>query len=125
MGEFLVRRKSEINGLGVFTNKSIKKDEVFYEVPIEYLYDHPEPRFACIGGKVWVSDNKVLNWINHSCDANTLLDVNSKIPRLIAAREIEPGEEITCDYDTTEVGGTNVPCTCNSKKCKGEFMRIE
>ena len=124
MSDFLVKKKSRIHGIGIFTQKDIKKDTVFYEVPTELISNKPKPKWAHIGKNSWVSDEKVLNYINHSCDSNSILDI-SGLPKLTAKRDIKAEEEITVDYNETEKNGNKVLCNCKTEKCKKYFLRIE
>ncbi|MBD3362074.1 SET domain-containing protein-lysine N-methyltransferase [Candidatus Woesearchaeota archaeon] len=123
--KFLHKKKSKIHGFGIFTTKEIRKGAVFYKVPMDQVYDKPKPRFAHIGKNKYVKDTKILNWVNHSCNANTILDLTGKQPKLVAKRNIKAGEEITCNYNLTEKGGNKVKCTCKKEKCKKYFLRRE
>ena len=122
---FLKKRKSPIDGQGIFTEKAIKKGEKFYFIPLDKIVSVPTTSFAFIGNSRYVNDETVLNWLNHSCDSNSILDISTSEPFLLASKDIEPGEEITCDYNQTEKGGVEVVCKCKSKKCRGKFLRIE
>ncbi len=122
MGDFLVRKKSEIHGIGVFTNKNLKKGEVFYEVPLDFVFNLPEPRTTEVSKGKFVSDNMVLNWVNHSCNPSATLDRSGETPKIVAARDIEVGEEITDDYNITELGGAEISCNCGSANCRGVFL---
>ena len=124
MVELLIKKKSNIHKSGIFTTKSIEKGKIFYEVPAECILNRPKSKCAHIGKNTWVSDEKVLNYVNHSCDSNSILDITNK-PKLIAKREIKSGEEITVDYNKTEIKGEKVPCNCKSKNCKKYFLRIK
>ena len=120
---FLKKQKSQIDGFGIFTEKPIKKGDVFYEIPTDKISNVPIERFARIGDGQYVDDEAVLNWINHYCDANTKLELNEQ-PRLIALRDIGVNEEISCDYNETEIGGTKALCKCGHEKCKGFFSSV-
>ncbi|MCA9460195.1 MAG: SET domain-containing protein-lysine N-methyltransferase [Nanoarchaeota archaeon] len=120
----LEKRISKINGFGIFTKKTITKDSKFYQIPLNIVYSQTKPRCARIANNKYVSDDKVLNWINHSCDPNSKLDITEKNPLLIAIRDISQNEEITVDYNQTELGGTPVKCTCKSENCKGYFNTL-
>jgi SET domain-containing protein len=121
----LVKRRSKIHGFGIFTDRDIPKGKVFYEVPLGKLSNKSRPRFAFIGDGLWVNDPRILNWVNHSCDANTFFDIADGRLVLVARRDIEADEEITCDYNKTEKGGKKVLCKCGSRRCRGSFLRIE
>lgn len=124
MVNFLVKNKSRIDGIGIFTTKEIGINSVFYQVPVESILGQPKFRCAYIGRGRWVSDENVLNYVNHSCDANSILDVSS-LPKLVAKKKINVGEEITVDYNKTEKNGTEVRCNCKTKKCRNFFFRVE
>jgi hypothetical protein len=120
----LVKRKSKIQGIGIFTDNKIESKKVFYRIPLDKVYNQPHKKCAFIGKNRWVNDNLILNWINHSCIPNTILDVNSKIPKLIAKRNVNAGEEITVNYFLTELQGKLIDCNCGNKRCKGKFPVI-
>ena len=120
----LEKRISQIDGHGIFTNTLIPKDREFYKIPLDIIYREPMPRCARIADKMYVSDGRVLNWINHSCDPNSRLDIERPDPVLVSLRNILPNAEITVDYNETEVQGVRIPCTCRSANCKGYFNRL-
>lgn len=56
-------------------------------------------------------------FMNHSCDPNTWWADDDT---MIASRDIQPGEEITYDYATTEVAiPFEMSCQCDSANCRG------
>lgn len=65
-------------------------------------------------------NNSVWRYINHSCSPNCIVDtINLKI---IADKNILPGEEITFDYNTTEYEMVSpFNCACKNEMCKGEI----
>jgi len=124
MVDLLVKKKSSIHGIGIFATKNINKGTVFYDVPVDCVFNEPKTGCAFILKNRWVFDEKVLNYINHSCNPNSILAVLDK-PKLVAKRDIKSDEEITVDYNKTEHRGKKVPCNCNSRNCKKIFLRIE
>lgn len=120
----LIKKLSKIHQVGIFTNQDIKKNGIIYEVPLNIILTKPKPKCAFIGNNQWVCDENVLNYINHSCDPNAVLDLSTK-PKLVAKRDIKNDEEITVDYDKTERNGRQIKCSCQSKNCKKYFLRIE
>lgn len=55
---------------------------------------------------------------NHSCDPSTISFCNGKL--YIAFRDIQPGEEITYDYATSETQFDRIPvCRCGAVRCRG------
>jgi len=121
----LVMGKSKIHGFGIISERSIKGGEVFYRIAVQDVLDSPKRGCAFIGDGKWVNDTDVLNLVNHSCDSNAVLDISGEQPLLITKRNIMEGEEITVDYNETEKGGVKIPCNCESKDCRGYFLRIE
>lgn len=62
-------------------------------------------------------ENMSAEWyINHSCDPNmaTLPDLYTSI----ALRDIEPGEELTYDYATTDSRHAAFECFCGAANCR-------
>jgi len=119
----LEKQKSKIDGVGIFTNKKIDKGDVFYIIPLSKTYNSAKPKCAKIGERLWVCDEEVLNFVNHSCEPNSILSLD-KTPCLIAKRDVEVGEEITVDYSLTEKHQTRIKCKCGSEHCK-KFFYIE
>ena len=124
MNTELQKRKSNINGTGIFTTQSIQSGAEFYAIPLDIIFNEPKPKCARIAEKKYVSDSKVLNWVNHSCAPNTKLDIMRSSPVLTALRNIAPDEEISVNYNETEVQGIKVKCTCKSENCKQYFIRL-
>lgn len=62
-------------------------------------------------------------YMNHSCDPNTWWSDNDT---MVARRDIQPGEEVTYDYATTE---TTIPytmtCRCGSENCRGTITNLD
>ena len=57
-------------------------------------------------------------FMNHSCDPTAV--AFGKL--YIAFRDIEPGEEITYDYATTETQFDRIPeCKCGTARCRGSI----
>lgn len=65
-------------------------------------------------------ESAILRYINHSCNPTAFFNIPEKI--LIAAKNLEPGDEITFNYNTTEYDMV-VPfqCHCGSVNCYGEI----
>ncbi|MCL5011931.1 MAG: SET domain-containing protein-lysine N-methyltransferase [Patescibacteria group bacterium] len=124
MNLFLEKRKSNIHGIGVFTKRPISSGEVFYIIPLSKTLSEPKDRIAYIGDNTYVDDDEVLNWVNHSCDPNSDLNISEAPPALVAKRNISKGEEITVDYNKTEIRGIKTKCFCGLKNCKGEFNKF-
>jgi len=75
---------------------------------------------ATVYGYVDQVGDTILCWdhgryVNHSCDP-AMLSLGHKIE--IAVRDIQPGEELTCDYGTLNYGAT-LQCMCARPGCRG------
>ncbi|MFC1710904.1 SET domain-containing protein-lysine N-methyltransferase [Nanoarchaeota archaeon] len=122
MEENLIKKKSEIQGFGIFTGKLIKKGIRFYIIPLDKTYKTPKKRCAKIK-EVYVDDKKILNWVNHSCEPNTKICFMGGKPALKSLRDIKKGEELLTDYNKTELKKNKKTCNCKSEKCKGDFYQ--
>jgi SET domain-containing protein len=80
-----------------------------YEYPIS-IYDG-----FFIGPKVLEHLDDDCEMFNHSCDPNA--GIKGQVV-LVARRDIEPGEEVCFDYETSESGGMHLECKCGSAKCR-------
>ncbi len=64
-----------------------------------------------------------LQFFNHSCEPNCGLILRNGVDEMVVhvLRPIEPGEEMTLDYNTFEyeVQFLNGPCLCQAPKCRG------
>jgi SET domain-containing protein len=87
---------SAIAGRGLFATESIAAGEVV----VEY---HVAPDTV-----------DALGAVNHSCDP-TLVWADGRA--LAAARDIAPGEELTCDYSAS-VADFLLRCHCESTRCR-------
>lgn len=128
-----IRYINDAMGLGVFATKPIPKGTLLWvlcpldrlladaeiaalPVPQQRLIDHYA--FRDIYGRM------VLCWdggryVNHSCEPVMLpLDYGVEI----AARDIAPGEELTCDYSELNLERALV-CACGSPRCRGSVRR--
>lgn len=60
-------------------------------------------------------------YMNHSCEANSL-GVGTELE--IAARDIEPGEQITGEYGTLNLP-RDLDCRCGAATCRGMIRRTD
>jgi hypothetical protein len=116
----LRKQVSPIHGYGIFATTDFHVGAVIYEIPTKLTSSEPHKNWARIGKNTWVDDETVLNYLNHSCNPNALL-VTGEYPCLVAKRDILAGQEITCDYDLTENGLTEVECNCGDRACRKHF----
>ena len=110
-------------GLGVFTNKNFRKEEIVIHFKADVV-SHPKASAEAVNiDDKFSLDTKWLvpeAFINHSCSANTKIDVIGF--RYIAIKNINKNEEITYNYNTTEYDmGNGFKCECGSKNCLGKI----
>jgi SET domain-containing protein len=125
----LIIRSSPIHAAGCYTTAPITKgthvveytgpvlskeegDERYENKPLTYL-------FGLKDGRV-VDGHGTAAFINHSCDPNCETDEIDGHIWIIATRDIEPGEELTYDYNLFD-GDFDAPCHCGAKTCRGSM----
>ena len=62
---------------------------------------------------------------NHSCDPNVGFAEDAFADNIIAIRDIQQGEELTCHYGFLETEASliyGMECKCNSKHCDGKIL---
>ena len=62
----------------------------------------------------------VAAFVNHSCKPNCETDQIGGKMWIIALRDIQPGEELTYDYNLFD-GEEDAPCRCGAKRCRGSL----
>jgi len=123
-------------GKAVYTKEFIKNGSKVVEYGAKYhctMYDALGTNYSLqIGMNEFVDINErtLGSFINHSCNPNLMMrypkdKMDFKGYYFIAARDIEAGEELTYDYNTTEydseVWGCGFKCLCGSENCIGNF----
>ena len=63
------------------------------------------------------------HYINHSCEPNAYMKTLYGHVLFFALRDIEPGEEITVDYQTT-LHSDKKRCYCGARNCRGTINKI-
>ena len=121
----IARRKSKLHGWGVFALEPINKNTRIVTYDGE-LIDHKESlkretrylKKGCIWcytvNRRWVRDANVggnlARFINHACKPNCYSQIIGKTIWIRAAKNIEPGDELTYNYYTD--GERVIPCRC-------------
>ncbi len=137
-------KKSGIHGKGVFALRRIRKgtrvieylgDRVTHEAA-DARYDGKDPRdnhtFLFTVDKRTVIDAGVggndARYINHSCDPNCESATNQRRVFIDAIRTIQPGEELSYDYqiqrdaeDPSDVEEI-FACACGAPNCRGTML---
>jgi len=113
-------RVNAVNGRGLFVLRPVYKDEILitYDGPI---LDHPTRYSIQTGESEHIDGTAESNaYLNHSCAPNTFVDWKGVFLR--ALRDIESGEEITCNYLTTDWElHEKFVCACGAPNCYGEI----
>ena len=65
---------------------------------------------------LWRDSTRMARFSNHSCDPNYGI---KNLFEIVAMRDINPGEEITWDYDMTENSDWTMECRCGAEHCRG------
>jgi len=142
--ELMRVRRSRVHGRGVFAVRRIRKGTRI----IEYLgdrvshqqadlrYEHKDisdnhtflfivDRGVVIDGG---SNGNDARFINHSCDPNSESLIDDRRVFIEAIRTIQPGEEITYDYqigrDRTDPANVDeiFACRCGAGSCRGSML---
>jgi hypothetical protein len=68
----------------------------------------------------FVMHEQWINYTNHSCVPNCAL----RGREIVTLTDIQPGEQITIDYDQWTLGGDgwNFDCTCATGACRGRII---
>jgi SET domain-containing protein len=121
----LVRRRSKIQGWGVFATRPINKNTRVIDYAGELVRnteaDARSVRYLADGhiwvfrlNRTWSRDAAVggnlARFINHSCRPNCWFEVVGTTIWIRASRRIRRGEELTYDYRT--IGDHTLPCRC-------------
>jgi SET domain-containing protein len=124
------RRKSRIQGWGVFSTQPINKNKRIITYDGEKIRNKEslkrEDRYLEKGhiwcfklNRLYVRDaavgGNVARFINHSCTPNCYTQVIGDQIWIIAARNIRKGEELTYDYMTDGPGHIQCRCRPNCK----------
>jgi histone-lysine N-methyltransferase SETD1 len=123
----ITRKRSKLHGWGVFAAEPINKNKYIIDYAGELITnkasDAREDKYlnqGCIWvfrvNSRWSRDanvgGNVARFINHSCTPNcySAVDEKTKTIWIRAAKAIQPGDELTYDYNTE--GDKTIPCRC-------------
>jgi hypothetical protein len=142
--ELIEVRRSGVHGLGVFAAKSIAKGTRIIEYVGERVsHDEADRRYeekdvTDSHTFLFIVDNKTVidagtdgndaRFFNHSCDPNCESTVEKKRVYIEAIRDIEPGTELTYDYqiyrekDDPENIDEVFACRCGFPNCRGTML---
>ena len=127
-------QKSLINGRGCFATVHFPRRRKIAEYTGERIPDCEAQRRAhraklriCDVDGVWSIDGSRggngTHYINHSCEPNAYMKILYDHILFIALRDIEPGEEITIDYEAT-LHSNKKRCICGAPSCRGTINKV-
>lgn len=129
LADGLTIKASSIHGRGCFATKPFKKRHKIAEYAGEKISNaearrrsHRKMLRICEVNNRWSLDGSRggngTHYINHSCFPNAFMMVLYDHILFIALRDIEAGEEITIDYETT-LHSDDKRCICGAPSCRG------
>ncbi|MGH9558636.1 MAG: SET domain-containing protein [Bryobacteraceae bacterium] len=125
----LVIRESKIHRYGVYAAERIPANRKVIEYTGERLNrrqtkarDDNKLTYLFTLDDYWTLDGarggSGAEIINHSCEPNLISRIMKGHILYVSLRAIEPGEELTIDYNFPHTNGST-PCSCGSKACRG------
>ncbi|HEX5431256.1 MAG TPA: SET domain-containing protein-lysine N-methyltransferase [Bryobacteraceae bacterium] len=126
-------RKSRIHRYGVYaleripanrkvieyTGERISRREAKRRSEGRYTYLFEVDAYWTIDGAAGGSGAEI---INHSCEPNLISRVLKGHILYMSLREIQPGEELTVDYNFAP-DSESTPCACGAKGCRGTIEK--
>lgn len=115
---------SPLKGEGIFATKEFQINDIVMVGKIEKRLDHNHSHASQIGENTYVFHAGFISKVNHSCNPNCGIKVNSNDAHdFVAMKNINSGEEITFDYAMRNFGIDYFPkiCKCGSDKCRGKI----
>ncbi|HTH52913.1 MAG TPA: SET domain-containing protein-lysine N-methyltransferase [Edaphobacter sp.] len=130
----LMIRSSSIHAAGCYTTRKIRKGTrvIQYEGPI-FTKDEADERYKdrfvtylfSTGESEVIDGFGTAMFINHSCDPNCETEHLDEEIWVVAIRDIEPGEELTYEYNLHDSDDDDADCYCGSKRCRGTMFSDE
>jgi uncharacterized protein len=128
-------RKSSIDGRGCFATIPFKLGKKIAEYTGERISDFEATRRGrnrrilriCYINSRWSLDGSRggngTHYINHCCEPNAYMKNLYGHVLFFALRDIQPGEEITVDYEET-LHPNSKRCHCGARTCRGTINRV-
>ncbi len=119
--------ETETKGQGVFATQFIETGKIIFdwedggiifEASRASMLPNEVKNYAIqFDREKWIDTEKFGRYLNHSCSPNAGIH---GLYKLVAIKDIQPGEEIVWDYDTTENSDWIMPggCNCMSPRCR-------
>ena len=122
-----VEAKKAKHGKGLFAKKRFRPGQQIGEFTGEFINDPDYGSDYCIdlGDDCSLEPGEPWRFVNHSCEPNSKLflvyedddPLEERKVVLEALRNIQPGVELTIDYEWP--ADSAIPCGCESPKCRG------
>jgi len=130
----LTIRQSRIHGKGCFATKPFTGRRKIAEYAGQKISNAEANRRAkrktlriCAINNRWSLDGSRggngTHYINHSCEPNAFMQILYNHILFIALRDIQPGEEITIDYEST-LHSDKKRCICGAASCRRTINKI-
>ena len=118
--------RSPIHGKGMIAGHRFEAGEAIWTLtgkPIFGAVTESGPNYIGLGPDVWIDPDLPLDHINHHCAPNAAFGPRRQ---LLALRPIEPHEEVTIDYSTTECDDAwGMTCSCGAAQCREMLYSIQ
>ena len=116
-----VRQKISNGQHALFATRHFSKEETITAFSAETISQEPTYLTLQTGeGRHITLSPAFLQFVNHSCDPNVFFDTTAM--KLIALKEILPGEELVFFYPSTEWEMAQpFECLCGSERCLGRI----
>jgi hypothetical protein len=116
-----VKRNSTNDQQGLFSLRHVQPGEELADFSAGVISAAPTYLTVQVGvGKHITLEPSFLQYINHGCDPNVFFDTTTM--KLLALREIQPGEEFRFFYPSTEWKmAQSFSCSCGSPRCIGKI----
>jgi len=118
--------RSAIHGRGMIAGRRFEAGEPVWTLtgrPVFGAVTESGPNYIGLGPDVWIDPDLPLDHINHHCAPNAAFGPRRQ---LLALRPIEPHEEVTIDYSTTECDAAwAMRCGCGAADCRGTLYSIQ
>lgn len=113
------QNKDKYNGiynLVLVAIEFIKKDTLVFKIK-DYESSNKPTRYTIqVAKNKHITEHTIISNLNHSCDPNVRIETD--LLSIFSNRDINPGEELTFFYPSTEWEMKEpFKCQCNSKKC--------
>jgi len=116
-----MRRNSSNGQNALFSLRSYQPGEIISDFSAGTIGAEPTYLTVQVGFQKHITlQPEFLQYINHSCDPNVFFDTTAM--QVIALKELEPDEEMTFFYPSTEWKMTqSFKCYCGSPECLGKI----